>query len=52
MAFARDIHSREANDSVRLSVVWEIQRGAFFQRRRRGDGESTIMAESNLILRR
>ena len=33
MAFARDIHGREANDSVRLSVVWEIRRGAFIQRR-------------------
>ena len=33
MAFARDIHSREPNAQVRLSVVWEIQRGAFFQRR-------------------
>ncbi len=33
MAFARDIHGRKEGDSVRLSVVWEMRRGAFIQRR-------------------
>ena len=41
MAFARDIHGRETNDPVRLSVVWEIRRGAFTQRR---SGVATVKA--------
>ena len=33
VALARDIHSRKAGAMVKLSVVWEIRRGAFLQRR-------------------
>ena len=33
VALARNIHSRKAGAMVKLSVVWEIRRGAFLQRR-------------------
>ena len=33
VALARNIHNRKAGAMVKLSVVWEIRRGAFLQRR-------------------
>jgi S1-C subfamily serine protease len=33
VAFAKDILAHSAGDTVRLSVVWEIRRGGFLQRR-------------------
>ena len=33
VAFAKTIHASQQGDSLKLGVVWEIRRGAFFQRR-------------------
>jgi len=33
VAFAKDILTRSADDTVNLSVVWELRRGGFIQRR-------------------
>ena len=33
VAFAKDILARSTGDTIRLSVVWEIRRGVFLQRR-------------------
>jgi len=33
VAFAKDILTRSAGDTIRLSVAWEIRRGGFLQRR-------------------
>ena len=33
VAFAKTIHASQQRDSLKLGVVWEIRRGAFFQRR-------------------
>ena len=39
VAFAKDILSRQTGDFVQLSLVWEIRRGAFLQRR---SGEAKV----------
>ncbi len=33
VSFARNIHNRDAGSTVKLSVAWEVRRGAFLQRR-------------------
>ena len=33
VAFAKDIIARSTGDTIRFSVVWEIRRGVFLQRR-------------------